>query len=245
MAESEKHALITGGGSGIGLAIARVFAENAISVTIAGRNLARLKETGLPFLEIDVTDEASVIEGVKQCGPIDIFVANAGAAATATALKTTRQVWDQMIAVNLTSAYLCAREALPQMVDRGWGRFIVIASTASLKGYAYAGAYAAAKHGVIGWVRALAIELAKTGVTSNAICPGYTDTALVSTAIENIVQKTGRPKQDALKVLVKGNPMGRLIKPEEVAQAALWLASDGASAINGQAIAIDGAETVS
>ena len=245
MTESTKRALITGGGSGIGLAIARSFVENGITVTIAGRNAARLKQTGLPFIELDVTDEASVIAGVKQCGPIDILVANVGAAVTAPALKTTRQVWDEMIAVNLTSAYLCAREALPQMVERGWGRFIVIASTASLKGYAYTGAYTAAKHGVIGWVKTLAIELAKTGVTSNAICPGFTDTALVSDAIDNIVQQTGRSKEQALKALVKNNPMGRLIDPAEVAQTALWLASDGASAINGQTIAVDGGESTS
>ncbi len=245
MTNPAKRALITGGGSGIGLAIAQKFVKNGINVTIAGRNTARLKETGLAFIEIDVTDETSVIEAVKQCGPIDIFIANAGAATTAPALKTSHQLWDEMIAVNLTSVYLCARAAIPQMVDRGWGRFIAIASTASLKAYAYTGAYTAAKHGVIGWVRTLAIELAKTGVTSNAICPGFTDTAMVQNSIEAIAQKTGRTKDQALQALVKDNPMGRLIKPVEVAQTALWLASDDAAAINGQAIAVDAGETAS
>jgi 3-hydroxybutyrate dehydrogenase len=245
MTEKRKRALITGGGSGIGLAIAKHFSNNGIEVIIAGRDTARLENTGLPFLEIDVTNEASVVDGVKAAGPIDIFVANAGAAVTAPALKTSRDIWDQMIAVNLTSTYLCAREAVPQMVDHGWGRFIAIASTASLKGYAYTGAYTAAKHGVLGWIKTLALELAKTGVTANAICPGFTDTPLIADAVNNIVAKTGRSHEETLKAFIKDNPMGRLIKPEEVANAALWLAGENAASINGQAVTIDGGETVS
>lgn len=245
MTKNHKRALITGGGSGIGLAIAQTFSKHGIDVIIAGRNTARLEKTGLAFLEMDVTDETSVVETIKAAGPIDIFIANAGAAVTAPALKTSREIWDQMIAVNLTSTYLCAREAVPQMVDRGWGRFIAIASTASIKGYAYTGAYAAAKHGVLGWIKTLAIELAKTGVTANAICPGFTDTSLVTNAIGQIVAKTGRTHDEALKAFTTDNPMGRLIKPEEVAGAALWLAGENAASINGQAITIDGGETVS
>lgn len=241
----QRTVFITGGGSGIGLAIARQFAANGDTVTVSGRNKKRLKETGLSFLEMDVTDEQSVIDGIKAAGPIDIFIANAGAAATAPALKTKRETWDQMIAVNLTSTYLCAREVVPQMQSRGWGRFIAIASTASLKAYPYTGAYAAAKHGVLGWVKSLALELAKTGVTANAICPGFTDTPLVEDALDNIVAKTNKSREEALAAFVKDNPMGRLIKPEEVASAALWLASDGAASINGQAITIDGGETTS
>ena len=242
---SPRRAFITGGGSGIGLAIAREFAAHGVDVTIAGRNATRLKETGLPFIEMDVTDEQSVITGVKAAGVIDIFVANAGAAATAPALKTSREMWNDMIAVNLTSAYLCAREAIPQMKTRGWGRFIAIASTAGLKAYPYTGAYAAAKHGVLGWVKSLALELATSGVTANAICPGFTDTPLVDDALDNIVAKTKTSREDALAGFVRDNPMGRLIKPQEVASAALWLASDGAASVNGQSIIIDGGETAS
>ncbi len=240
-----RRALITGGGSGIGLAIAKELAANGINVTIAGRNAARLEKTGLAFIEMDVTDEQSVIDGIKSAGAIDIFVANAGAAATAPALKTSRAIWDEMIAVNLTSVYLCAREAAPQMRSRGWGRFIAIASTASLKAYPYTGAYAAAKHGVLGWVKSLALELAKTGVTVNAICPGFTDTPLVDEALDNIVAKTKTSREDALATFLKDNPLGRLIKPEEVASAALWLAGDNAASVTGQSIVIDGGETAS
>lgn len=240
---SPRRAFITGGGSGIGLAIAKTFASAGIDVTVAGRRFAPLKATGFPFVEMDVTEEQSVIDGIKAAGVIDIFVANAGAAVTAPALKTSRAMWDQMIAVNLTSVYLCAREAAPQMKQRGWGRFIAIASTAGLKAYPYTGAYAAAKHGVVGWIKSLALELGKTGVTANAICPGFTDTPLVDNALDNIIAKTKMSREDALASFVKDNPMGRLITPEEVADTALWLAGDKAASINGQAIAVDGGET--
>lgn len=243
--ERSRRALVTGGGSGIGLAIANLLAGNAVDVIIAGRDPKRLERTGLPFVVMDVADEGSLIAGLKEVGAVDIFIANAGAADTAPALKTPRQLWDYMIAVNLTSAYLCAREAIPSMVSRRWGRFIVIASTASLKGYAYAGAYAAAKHGVIGWIRTLAIELAKTGVTANAICPGYTDTPLIADAVGAIAAKTGRSLDEAKNIFAKGNPMGRLVDPAEIAEAALWLVSDKAASVNGQTIVIDGGETAS
>lgn len=245
MTQELKKALVTGGGSGIGLAIARKFAASGIDVTIAGRDAARLQAAGLPFILTDVTDEASIARAVEQCGRLDIFVANAGAAETAPALRTSRKLWERMIAVNLTSAFLCAKAAIPQMAQRGWGRFIAIGSTASLKGYRYAGAYAAAKHGVIGWIRSLALELAETGVTANALCPGYTDTPLIAGAIDAIVKKSGRARSEAESAFTQSNPMRRLVKPEEVASLALWLASDDAASVNGQAIAIDGGETAS
>lgn len=240
-----KRALVTGGGSGIGLAIARAFAAADIDVVIVGRNVETLSAAGLPYLAADVTDERSVAECVAAAGPIDIFVANAGAAETAPALKTPRDLFDRMIAVNLTSVFHCAKAAIPQMTSRGWGRFIAVASTAALKGYAYSSAYAAAKHGVLGYIRSLAIELAKSGVTANAICPGFTDTPLVERAIESVVARTRRPPGDVAASFVAANPMARYVRPEEVAAAALYLAGDGAAAVNGQAIVVDGGETIS
>ncbi len=243
MTAKRKHALITGGGSGIGLAIARRLSENQIDVTIAGRSVERLAATELPHVKMDVTDDASIRQAIAECAPIDIMVACAGAATTTPALKTSQQIWDDMIAVNLTSVYHCAQATLPQMVERGWGRFIAIASTASLKGYAYCGAYAAAKHGVLGWIKTLAIELAKTGVTCNAVCPGFTDTPLITDAVETIIKKTGCSEDEAVRSFTGANPMERLVAPEEVADAVLWLASPTSASTNGQAIAIDGGET--
>ena len=243
MKDQARRVLVTGGGSGIGLAVAQRFAAAGHEVLVAGRNKARLQETGLEFIEMDVTDERSVIDGVKEAGDIDIFIANAGAAETAPALKTSRDMWDRMIAVNLTSVYLCARAAIPPMTTRGWGRFIAVASVASLRASSYAGAYVAAKHGVLGWVKTLALELAQTGVTANAICPGYVDTPLADKALDTITAKTGRGREEAIKTLVKDNPQKRLIRPEEIADAALWLAGEAAGGVNGQAIVIDGGGT--
>lgn len=245
MSAPQRRALVTGGGSGIGLAIAKAFAAQGVAVTIAGRNQGRLEAAGLPFVVMDATDEASVAAGVSAAGQIDIFVANAGAAATSLALKTPREMWDAMIASNLTSLYCCARASVPPMIERGWGRFIAIASTASLKAYPFAGAYAAAKHGALGWVRSLALDHAKSGVTFNAICPGFTDTALIAGAIDRLAAKAGGDVDAAMRTLAKDNPMGRLIAPEEVAAAALFLASEAASSVNGQAIIVDGGELAS
>lgn len=240
-----KTALVTGGGSGIGLACAQRLANEGAQVMVTGRHLETLKASGFDYVLMDVTDEASVRQAFTQTGPIDIVVNNAGAASTAPALKTTMDTWQAMLAVNLTGAFLCGQAAIPSMVERGWGRFIVIASTASLKGYAYTAAYSAAKHGVLGLVKTLAVELAKTGVTANAVCPGFTQTPLVTESLDVIMKKTGCTKEAALKTLIRDNPMGRLVQPEEVADAVAYLAGARASATNGQAIVIDGGECIS
>lgn len=245
MALPKRRALVTGGGSGIGLAIARALNAAGHDILIAGRDGKKLKAAGLPHIVIDVTDEASIAAAAKAAGPIDIFIAGAGAAPTAASLKTSRAMWDQTIAVNLTSVFSCAQQFAPQMIERGWGRFIAIASTASHRAYPYTGAYAAAKHGVLGWIKSLALEHAKTGVTFNAVCPGFTDTPLIAGAVERVAAKSGGDIGAAKRALAKDNPMGRLVAPEEVAAAVLYLASEAAASVNGQSIIIDGGELIS
>jgi len=242
---NKKRALVTGGGSGIGLAIARGLADAGYNVAVAGRDSKKLKETGLPSYPVDVTDEASVAALAKAAGPIDIFVANAGAAPTAPTLKTSRAVWDKALAVNLTSVFSCAQAFVPGMIERGFGRFIAIASTAAYRAYPYVGAYAAAKHGVLGWVKTLALEHAKSGVTFNAICPGFTDTPLIARAVDRLAEKVGGDVEAGKRLLARDNPLGRLVKPEEVAAAALYLASEAAASVDGQSIIIDGGELIS
>ena len=237
--------LVTGGGSGIGFAIARHLSKAGHDVVITGRNADRLAEAGLAYAVMDVTDPASVKTCIADHGPFDIVISNAGAARTAPALKTSLEDWNAMIAVNMTGAFNVAQAAIPDMVSKGFGRFIVIASTSSLKAYPYTLAYAASKHGVLGLVRSLALELAKTGVTSNAICPGFTDTDIVGSSVQNIIEKTGRSEEQALAAFTADNPMGRLIDPQEVAETAAWLCTEGAKSVNGQAIAIDGGELIS
>lgn len=245
------HVLITGGGSGIGLAIARAFSAAGARVSITGRGEARLKQAtgelkGAQFAMMDVTDETSVKRAVgkltKKFGPVSILVNNAGAAASAPLAKMNMDLWQGMLGVNLTGAYLTARAVVVGMQERNQGRIINIASTAGLKGVAYTSAYCAAKHGVIGLTRALAIELARNSITVNAVCPGFTRTAMVDQAVENIVKKTSLDETQALAELVKHNPGGRLIEPEEVADVVMYLASDDAAMVTGQAITVAGGE---
>jgi NAD(P)-dependent dehydrogenase (short-subunit alcohol dehydrogenase family) len=248
-----RHALITGGGTGIGAAIARALAGAGACISIAGRRRAPLQEVAAGLKNViaitaDVTREADceAMAGAarKAHGPIDIVIANAGMADSAPIAKTDLAHWQRTIDVNLTGAFLTVKSALADvtrkdsMVSR---RIVFIASTAGLKGYPYVAAYCAAKHGVVGLARALSIELASTGVTVNAVCPGYTDTPLLAQAAAKIAAKTGRPAEESRSAFGRDNDEGRLITPEEVAQKVLWLCLPEADAINGQAISISGA----
>lgn len=241
---SRGKALVTGGGSGIGLAVARRLAQEGFVPVVTGRSAARLAATGFDHAAMDVTDRAQVAEVVERFGPFAVVVSNAGVAPTAAALKTTPEMWDSTIATNLTGAYNVAAATLPAMVEAGKGRFIAIASTSALRAYRYTMAYAASKHGVLGLVRSLALELAKTGVTCNAVCPGFTDTEIVRGSIRGIMEKTGRSEEQAMAAFTGDNPMGRLVLPEEVADAVAWLCSESAGSVNGIALPVDGGEMV-
>ena len=242
-----RRVLITGGGTGLGADLARGFAAADAEVVVAGRRREPLDAVtasapGTIAVVADVTDEASVARLFAAAGPIDVVVANAGAAESAPLSRTSLELWEQMLAVNLTGVFLTLREGLRQMEGRGWGRLITIASTAGLKGYAYVSAYTAAKHGAVGLTRAVAQEVAGAGITANALCPGYLDTEMTVRTVANIMATTGRSRDDAMKALTRTNPQGRLIQPAEVTAAALWLCGPGSDAINGQAIAIAGGE---
>jgi len=244
------HALVTGGGRGIGREIASALSRAGAAVTVLGRNRASLDDAlaagDARFADVaDVADELAVSAAIASAAvrqPIDILVANAGVAESMPFSKSDAALFKRMIDVNLMGVVHATRAALPSMKDRPYGRIVAIASTAGLKGYAYVTAYSAAKHAVIGLVRSLALELASTRVTVNAVCPGFTDTDLVGASIENIMEKTGRTRVQATAELSRSNPQGRLVTPREVADTVLWLCGEGASAITGQAIAVAGGE---
>ena len=247
-----KHALVTGGGSGVGRAIALALAEAGVDVTICGRREAELAKVAAESHRIfgiaaDVTREDSMTALYRQAeaarGPFDIVVANAGMAGSAPAHKTTLADWQKTLDVNLTGAFLAVQPALAGMLSRKQGRIVFVASTAGLKGYAYVAPYVAAKHGVVGLMRALAAETAKSGVTVNALCPGFVETDMLEESIQRIIEKTGRSVADARQSLSATNPQGRFIQPAEVADAVLWLCGDAARSITGQAISISGGET--
>ncbi len=243
MTLSGKRVLITGGGSGLGADLARGFAAAGAEVVITGRRadaLARIAQNGIRAVQADVTDEASVKAMFAASGPCDIVIANAGAADSAPMSRTTLAQWNAMIAVNLTGVFLTLRDGLNQMP--GWGRLIAISSTAGLRGYPKIVPYAAAKHGVIGLTRSLALEVARKDITVNALCPGYLDTEMTDHSVEVIMQKTGRTEAEARATLAAMSPQNRLIQPSEVTATALWLCAPGAEGINGQAIEINGGQ---
>jgi 3-hydroxybutyrate dehydrogenase len=246
-----KHAFITGGGTGIGLATARLLASEGARLTLVGRDGARVQDAAAAFehahgVSCNVADEASVSAAFQAArdryGAIDILINNAGITPSAPLHSTDLATWNEVLAINLTGAFLCTRAALADMYASKWGRIVNVASIAGLQGGAYISAYCASKHGMIGMTRALAKECAKRGVTVNAICPGYVETDIVARAAENIANRTKLSEDEAKATLYAGNPQGRLIKPEEVASAIAWLCSEGAAATNGAAIPMSGGE---
>jgi 3-hydroxybutyrate dehydrogenase len=244
------HALVTGGGRGIGREIASAMARAGATVTVLGRNRATLDDAvaagAAHFAALaDVADQAAVSAAIAQAAtrqPIDILIANAGIAESAPFGKSDAALFRRMMDVNFMGVVHAVQAVLPAMRDRPYGRIVAVASTAGLKGYAYVSAYTAAKHAVVGLVRSLALELANTHVTVNAVCPGFTDTDLVAGSIENIMKKAGRSREQAVAELARHNPQGRLVTPAEVADTVLWLCGEGAGAITGQAIAVAGGE---
>jgi NAD(P)-dependent dehydrogenase (short-subunit alcohol dehydrogenase family) len=236
------NAIVTGGAKGIGLAIARRLAADGAGIALIGRDAKALEtassQPGARYLVADVTDDAMLRDAIKTLGPCDILVNNAGAAISRPFLKHEMGDFQAMLAVNLLSAVTACQAVLPGMRERGFGRIVNIASTAGLKGYAYVTAYVAAKHALVGFTRALALETAKDGITVNAVCPGFTDTQMVERSVEVIVAGGRRSREEARRMLEAGNPSGRLVRPEEVAEAVAFLCRRGASAMTGQTIAV-------
>lgn len=239
-----KLALVTGGGRGIGAAIARSLAAAGARVLVCGRTKPDLdavaKEIGGVAMQVDLADRAATDAALASAGQVDVLVNNAGIAESAPLERTTDEMWDRILELDVTAAFRVTRALAPAMVKAGFGRIINVASNAGVSGYGYSAAYCAAKHAMVGLTRALAIDLARTGVTINALCPGWVETQLAEEAVTRIAAKTGRSLDEARTQLASMSPQRRMITPEEVAHAALMLCGPGARGIHGQTIVIDG-----